>query len=135
MHRPHFHTPPYLRTKRRMDARSSVTTNSRTSLTVKLVSSNDTLFPLTYSRWPSMVKDRKRGIRWTLTCTLDDLDYTDDIDLLSCRHKDMQETTCKLEERGDGIGLRARNNHAMDASITIQRIPLTQSKTTFISAA
>ena len=43
----------------------------------------------------------------------------------------MQETTCKLVERGGGIGLRAnvsktkemRNNHAMDAPITIQRNP------------
>ena len=55
--------------------------------------------------------------------------YADDIDLLSCRHKDMQETTYKLVERGGGIGLRAnvtktkemRNNHATDAPITIQR--------------
>ncbi len=34
---------------------------------------------------------KKRGIQWTLTTTLEDLDFADDIGLLSNRHNDIQE--------------------------------------------
>jgi len=39
------------------------------------------------------IKDRRRGIRWTLTSVLEDLDYADDVALLSGKHTDMQEKT------------------------------------------
>ncbi|KAL9952151.1 hypothetical protein ACROYT_G039364 [Oculina patagonica] len=35
--------------------------------------------------------DKKRGIQWTLTTTLEDLDFADGIGLLSNRHNDIQE--------------------------------------------
>jgi hypothetical protein len=38
----------------------------------------------------------KSGIRWTLTSTLEDLDYADDITLLSSRQSDMQEKVDKI---------------------------------------
>ena len=41
-------------------------------------------------------EDRRRGIRWTLSTVLDDLDYADDIALLSHSFNDMQEKTDRL---------------------------------------
>jgi len=41
-------------------------------------------------------EDRRRGIRWTLSTVLEDLDYADDIALLSHSFSDMQEKTDRL---------------------------------------
>ena len=38
----------------------------------------------------SVTNGKRRGIRWTLTSLLEDLDFVDDIALLSHRHPDMQ---------------------------------------------
>ena len=51
-------------------------------------------------------KDRKRGIRWTLTSVLEDLDYADDVGLLSSCYKDMQEKTTRMKETSELIGLK-----------------------------
>ena len=44
-----------------------------------------------------ITKNGNRGIRWTLTSILEDLDYADDIGLLSSRHKNARKDgqTCK----------------------------------------
>ena len=49
-------------------------------------------------------------IQWTLLKHLEDLDFADDIALLSHKHKDMEEKTAILEQRGGQVGLRI--NHA-----------------------
>ena len=41
-------------------------------------------------------KNKKTGISWTLSEMLEDLDFADDIALLSHRHRDMQEKTNQL---------------------------------------
>ncbi|PVD36795.1 hypothetical protein C0Q70_03785 [Pomacea canaliculata] len=52
----------------------------------------------------------RRGIRWTMTMTtttaLEDLDFADDIALLSHRHQDMQEKTKAFSETAGNIGLK-----------------------------
>ncbi|KAI0218752.1 hypothetical protein LSAT2_029555 [Lamellibrachia satsuma] len=53
-----------------------------------------------------ITKNGNRGIRWTLTLILEDLDYADDIGLLSSRHKDMQEKMDKLTTTTPQIGLK-----------------------------
>ena len=53
-----------------------------------------------------ITKNGNRGIRWTLTSILEDLDYADDIGLLSNRHKDMQEKMDKLTRTAPQIGLK-----------------------------
>ncbi|KAI0228948.1 putative uncharacterized transposon-derived protein F52C9.6 [Lamellibrachia satsuma] len=53
-----------------------------------------------------ITKNGNRGIRWTLTSILEDLDYADDIGLLSNRHKDMQEKMDKLTTTAPQIGLK-----------------------------
>ena len=41
-------------------------------------------------------EDQQKGIRWTLFDTLEDLDFTDDLALLSHTHQHMQEKKCRL---------------------------------------
>ena len=52
----------------------------------------------------------RRGIRWTLTTYLEDLDYADDISLLSSRQRDMQEKTDILNETAQTLGLKANTS-------------------------
>ena len=48
----------------------------------------------------------RRGIRWTLTSVLEDLDYADDIVLLAHRHQDMQDKTNALATTAGNLGLK-----------------------------
>ncbi|XP_048775551.2 uncharacterized protein LOC125680151 [Ostrea edulis] len=50
--------------------------------------------------------DSKRGIQWTIVNNLEDLDFADDLTLLSHRIKDMRDKTRKLYEKGRKIGLK-----------------------------
>ena len=49
--------------------------------------------------------NRKRGIRWNFTTTLEDLDYADDIALLSSKLHDLQEKTTRLCNIAKSVGL------------------------------
>ena len=50
--------------------------------------------------------DRKRGIQWTFTTSLEDLDFADDLALLSHRIQDMRDKTRALEVQGARVGLK-----------------------------
>jgi len=50
--------------------------------------------------------DRKRGIQWTFTTFLDDLDFADDLALLLHRVEDMRDKTRALEVQGAKEGLK-----------------------------
>ena len=50
--------------------------------------------------------DRKRGIQWSLTASLEDFDFADDLALMSDRMQDMRDKTRALEEQGVKVGLR-----------------------------
>ena len=50
--------------------------------------------------------DTARGIRWTLTSTLEDLDFADDLALLSHTFEHMQEKTTRLNDNAKQIGLK-----------------------------
>ena len=52
-----------------------------------------------------VTSDGRRGIRWTLTSVLEDLDYVDDIALLAHRHQDMQAKTNALATTAGSVGL------------------------------
>ena len=56
------------------------------------------------------IKQNKRGIQWTLTERLEDLDFADDIVLLAQRHIDMQEKTNDIANKAKQIGLEI--NHS-----------------------
>ena len=51
-------------------------------------------------------EDRRRGIRWTLSTVLEDLDYADNIALLSHSFSDMQEKTDRLDRFSRQVGLK-----------------------------
>ena len=51
-----------------------------------------------------------RGLQWTFTETLEDLDFADDIVLLAQRHQDIQTKTQKLDSLGKQIGLNINSN-------------------------
>ena len=51
-------------------------------------------------------EDQPRGIRWILFYTLEDLDFTDNLALLSHTHQHMQEKTHHLSKFGQQVGLQ-----------------------------
>ena len=51
-------------------------------------------------------EDQSRGIRWTLFSTLEDLDFADDLALVSHTHQHMQEKTTRLSTYAQQVGLR-----------------------------
>ena len=55
----------------------------------------------------NVIEEEKRGIRWTLTTALEDLDFADDIALLSHKRQDMQTKTSKFSNTAAQIGLKA----------------------------
>ena len=71
-----------------------------------------------------ITKDGNRGIRWALTSILEELDYADDIGLLSSRYKDMQEKIGKLTTTAPQI--RVKLNAAKNKLTTRQITPLPQ---------
>ena len=53
-----------------------------------------------------VTQDKRQGIQWTMTSVLEDLDYADDLGLLSSRHQDIQRKTEDLSETASTIGLK-----------------------------
>ena len=51
-------------------------------------------------------EDQPRGIRWTLFHTLEDLDFSHDLALLSHTHQHMQEKTRRHSKFGQLVGLQ-----------------------------
>ena len=51
-------------------------------------------------------EDTQRGIRWSITSTLEDLDFADDIALLSHTNNHLQEKTSRLSRFASQIGLK-----------------------------
>ena len=56
------------------------------------------------------VETTHRGIRWDFNTFLEDLDFADDIVLMSSRFQDMQEKTSQLEENAKKVGLTINEN-------------------------
>jgi len=50
--------------------------------------------------------NKKTGLRWKFTTQLEDLDYADDIALLSSKHQHLQEKTERLRNHAEYIGLQ-----------------------------
>ena len=54
--------------------------------------------------------DRKRGTQWTFTTSLEDLDFADDLVLLSHRIQDMRDKTRALEVHVQGVKVGLKIN-------------------------
>ena len=69
---------------------------------------------------------RRRGIRWSLTSVLEDLDYADDIVLLSHSSGDMQDKTDRLNIFAQQVGLNISTRKTeMMAVNTTTPVPIT----------
>ena len=69
---------------------------------------------------------RNNGIQWTLWTQLDDLDFADDLALLSHRHSQMQDKTTLLETTSAGTGLKVnRKKTEMMKMNTTATAPIT----------
>ena len=79
---------------------------------------------------------RNNGIQWTLWTQLDDLDFADDLALLSHNHSQMQDKTTLLETTSAGTGLKINRkktelmkmNTTSNAPITVGGEPIPQGK-------
>ena len=52
------------------------------------------------------VEGQNRGIQWSLLKQLEDIDFADDITLLSQRHRNMQDKTNSLDANGGKLGMK-----------------------------
>lgn len=66
-------------------------------------------------------EDSSQGIRWSLFSTLDDLDFADDLALLSHTHQHMQEKTTRLQKHGQQIGLRISTKKTETMTLNVKR--------------
>ena len=62
----------------------------------------------------NVTRDKRQGIQWTMTSVLEDLDYADDIGLLSQRHQDMQQKTKDLSQIASKIGLKVNTRKTQE---------------------
>ena len=75
---------------------------------------------------------RNNGIQWTLWIQLDDLDFADDLALLSHNHSQMQDKTTLLETTSAGTGLKINRkktelmkmNTTVNAPVTVDGEPI-----------
>ena len=70
------------------------------------------------------VENNRNGIRWKLTTTLDDLDFADDVALLSSRWSQAQDKLNRLNQFGGKVGLKINIDKVqpwMTGSINDQR--------------
>ena len=56
--------------------------------------------------WIIVIEGSQRGIQWTLSKQLEDIDFADDVALLSHYHDNMQDKTTSLYEYGAKLGLK-----------------------------
>ena len=77
-------------------------------------------------------KGKRNGIQWTLWSQLDDLDFADDLALLSHNHQQMQSKTSNLSQISGSIGLKIhpgkskilKINTSKEVQITVDNKPL-----------
>lgn len=82
-------------------------------------------------------EDARRGIRWTLLDQLDDLDYADDIALLSHIERHIQQKFDRLTQYGEQIGLNVNSkktklmvvNVSRQVNVTIKGEPVERVRT------
>ena len=66
-------------------------------------------------------QDARRGIRWTLFTQLEDLDYADDIPLLSHTEQQMQQKFDRLMQYGEQVGLRVNTKKTQLMTVNVSR--------------
>ncbi|KAF0026068.1 hypothetical protein F2P81_020805 [Scophthalmus maximus] len=70
------------------------------------------------------IRNKKNGIQWSLTEHLDDLDFADEITLLSHTHQQMQDKTTRLETTAAELGLKVNGPKTKTMQINIKSMNL-----------
>ncbi|XP_061173378.1 uncharacterized protein LOC133182546 [Saccostrea echinata] len=65
-------------------------------------------------------EDSPRGIRWCLFSTLEDLDFADDLALMSHTHQHIQEKTNRLQIYGHQVGLRISTKKTETMTLNVE---------------
>ena len=66
-------------------------------------------------------QDARRGIRWTPFTQLEDLDYADDIALLSHTERQTQQKLDRLLQYGEQVGLRANTKKTKLMTVNVNK--------------
>ena len=61
---------------------------------------------IAYKNRSRLPAGKRRGIRWNFTTVLEDLDFTDDISLLSSKFNDLHKKTGRLAEEAVRVGTK-----------------------------
>ena len=77
-------------------------------------------------------QDKKRGIRWNLFTNLDDLDFADDLALLSHTHSHIQEKTNRLHIYAKQVGLKI-NTKKTEVMTAASELVSVRDRTHFLS--
>ena len=72
-------------------------------------------------------QDKNRGIRWKLFTNLNDLDFADDLALLSHTHSHIQEKTNRLHIKQVGLKINKRKTEVMTLNVQ-DPAPITKSR-------
>ena len=92
-----------------------------------------TIFILILDRVLKIVKDsRKREIQWSVKERVEDLDYADDICLLTQRFCDLQEKLKRLKEEAELVGLHININRTNGMTVNISNTEKLRSEETEI---
>ena len=67
------------------------------------------------------IKEKRLGIRWNFSTTLEDLDFADDIVLMSSRFNDLQNKTDSLAENAEKIGLQINRSKTKSLRINSRK--------------
>ena len=65
-------------------------------------------------------ENQARGIRWTLLSTLEDLDFADDLALVSHNHQHMQEKTSRLSTFSQQVSLKISQRKTEVMTLNVQ---------------
>ena len=68
-------------------------------------------------------KEKGRGIRWTIFSTLEDLDFADDLALVSHTHQHMQEKTSHLGCFAQQVGLKINQRRSEVMALNLSDPP------------
>ena len=71
---------------------------------------------------PRTTENQPRGIRWTLLSTLEDLDFADDLALVSHTHQHMQEKTSRLSTFAQQVSLKISQRKTDVMTLNVQHL-------------
>ena len=69
----------------------------------------------------SATEGRRTGIRWKFTSALEDLDFADDIAMLSSRYVDIRDKTNRLADEAARVSVRINSKKSKDMQVNARK--------------